>query len=368
MLRDHRGQRQALLGLIKGSSHVRAPWCSAPWSGRWLAAAAWVCAWAVAAAPGCTASPAPACRADGDCASGRCDATGRCADYVTPSGDVSFGDSGQRGGHDAAAGDAALDSGRVPADAGVGDAADAAGTRGGWTCAPNHDGRVDRSEVVFAPGLSAPFAIAIDAKLDSAGVTGTDGTRVWDFSGPLPSDETVQVQTVDPATAWFAKDFAGATYAVRLEAALPLLGVFEATGDALLLRGVVSEKDGLLRTRLVYDPPAQVLKFPIEGGASWTSSSTVTGEKDGIYALWLETWASVSDAKGVAKTPYGNFPVQRVRTTLTRKIGLLSYVTRSLAWTAECFGTVASARSALDEPAVEFSAAAELRRLTLPAR
>lgn len=358
-------------------------------AGASAGARSWRRAWLLSAlitsiVAGCADGSVATCRVDGDCASRRCGPDGLCLDYSLADPDAAdasprFGDAA--GGDGVGQGDGAqIDAGGASDTGGAGQdaltppdtaggAGDAGASDGGvppWTCAPNHDGRVDRIEIHFAPNLSAPFRVATEATFQPQGSSGADGKPVWDLAKPLASDKDVQVGTEPVAGRWFSADFAGATYAARLAVDSPLLGVFEATGDALLLRGVVSPDDGLLATKLVYDPPAKVLGFPLQEGTSFSSASIVTGKKDGVYALWNESWTSVADHRGIVQTPYGNFPSLRVRTTLTRKVGILEYVTRSFAWVAECYGTVASARSKLDEPALEFTTAAELRRLAVP--
>lgn len=340
-------------------------------------------AWVVMFA-GCAGSDAAACRVDADCARGKCLADGSCAiaDVSDAAADTSphFGDADASAidagsgavdaGHDASTevgGDASGGAGDAALDTAFDTAGGAdAGPGAGFTCAPNHDGRVERKELHFAAGLKAPFRVAKDVSFQSASTPGEGGIGVWNLIGPYAGEAAIQVETSAPSTAWYAKDVQGATYATQLAVDSPLLGVFEATGDALLLRAVVSPQDGLLRTRLLYDPPAQVLALPLEKGKSFSTTSTVKGEKDGVLALWTETWTSQVDANGIVQTPFGNFPALRVRTTLTRKVGLLEYVTRSLAWVAECFGTVASARSELGEQAIDFNVADELRRIAPP--
>ena len=330
----------------------------------------------------CADADATACRVDADCAHGKCLADGRCAvadisdaaldtsppfgDAVTDAGAGDAGAGGSDGGQPSSA-EVQGDASGGTSDAAVDVAAGAdAGPLPGFTCGPNHDGRIERKELHFAPGLKAPFSVAKDTPFQSASTPGEGGVAVWNLKGPYAGQATTLVETAAPSTAWYANDVAGATYATQLAVDSPLHGVFEATGDALLLRAVVSPQDGLLRTRLLYDPPAQVLALPLEKGKSYSSTSTVKGEKDGVLALWTETWTSQVDASGIVQTPFGNFPALRVRTTLTRKVGVFEYVTRSLAWVAECFGTVASARSALGEQSIDFTTAAELRRLAPP--
>ena len=49
--------------------------------------------------------------------------------------------------------------------------------------------------------------------------------------------------------------------------------------------------------------------------------------------------------------------------TLTRDVGVLRTTTRQFLFVAECFGTVATVISQENETEIEFSRAAELRRL-----
>lgn len=311
------------------------------------------------------------CRVDAECASGRCLPDGTCGEPPTASDDAGagsrFGDAVQ-GGSDAAT-DATSGSDATAADAGITDASGSdAGDPPAFLCKPDHDGKVDRKEMHFAAGLSAPFRVARDAKFQAAGEDVAGQGKVWDLVGPFEGDEDLAVATLPVQGAWFEADFVGATYAAQLDTGSPLLGVFEATGDRLLLRGVVSPENDLFKTSLTYDPPAVVLQFPLDLGTSFQSVSEVKGFKDGVYSIWYETWSSKVDSKGAVKTPFGNFPALRVQTTLTRKVGVMDFVTRSLAWVAECYGTVASARSPLGASSVDFPVADELRRIAPPKR
>lgn len=186
---------------------------------------------------------------------------------------------------------------------------------------------------------------------------------MWDFAGALPGDATALVELTAPGTAWWADAFPGASYATRLSSSSDLLGVFEVTDTALLLRGVVSPEGGLMRTELRYDPPATVLAFPLREGDSFTSTSMVSGVTVGLATLVTERYTSTVDASGTLRTPFGETPALRVRTTLERTLGLVTSTTRQFAFVAECFGIAALAVSQPNEPAVEFTTAAELRRL-----
>lgn len=233
-------------------------------------------------------------------------------------------------------------------------------------CSANADGTVTREEVVVGPGLRASFRVAKDAVVDTAGVASPDGTRLWSLAGALPGDATVLVETQPLGALWFGGDYPGAGFASPLGSDPllgPLFGVFEATEGALLLRGVASLEPGLAATKLAHAPAVAVLAFPLAVGASWSTTATVTGATKGLASLLTESYASTVDARGSLATPYGSFPVLRVATTLTRTVGALPTVTRSFAFVAECFGTVAVVTSRPNEPLAEFTFAAEARRL-----
>ena len=286
----------------------------------------------------------PQCRYGAECASGACGADGRCLPAT---------DAGR---------DAALDPDAADGDAG-GDASAPDDDGGAPVCSPNHDGTVTRAEVPLAAGLHATFQIASDVPVDTAGTDEGEGRRRWDLAGALAGDHATLVELQPLAGTWFEGSFPGASYAAKLSDGADEIGVFEITDDALLLRGVVSPEGGLTRTELTYDPPVTVLSFPLTPGAHWSTESTVTGVTFGAVTLATERYESSIDRSGTLATPYGEFPVQRVSVLLTRTLGFLVTTLRTHLFVAECFGTVASIVSQDNEPAVDFTDAAEVRRL-----
>jgi hypothetical protein len=230
-------------------------------------------------------------------------------------------------------------------------------------CRPDPDRVIARDEISLAPGRTATFRVAADTAVNTAGQLQSGGDRVWSFTGPFTDDHDVAVTLEDPSASWYADVFPTATYATRLSDTQNLLGVFELTDEALLLLGVVSPQAGLQRTELVYDPPVVVIELPLAPSTAWQTTSTVTGLAQGIGSFYTEAYDSRVDAVGELQTPYGNFPVQRVRTQLTRTIGAAVVTTRTFLFVSECFGTVGSVTSNEYEPEPEFTQAAELRRL-----
>lgn len=297
----------------------------------------------------CAASDAVTCRVGADCASGVCQSDNTCAGGPATTG---TGGAGQ-GGDGAGAGQGGDSEG------GAG-----AGQGGGAVCAPNGDGTITREEVPLLVGIAAKYEATSNVPVDTAGSEGPDGSRVWKLDGSMPGDHLVVAETLDPANAWWGAKFAGATYGARLAEDYDLIGVFRATGDALLLVGVVSPDDGALRTELVYDPPAKVLAFPMQDGSTWTTTSNVTGQLEGVLSFYSETYDSTVDAHGSLSTPYADFEVLRVRVERTRLVGAVPTTQRTFAFVTECFGSVATIASKENELAVEFPTAAAVRRLS----
>ncbi len=231
-------------------------------------------------------------------------------------------------------------------------------------CQPNNDGIITRQEVPLQAGLSATYSVATDIEFSTAGEDNGDGTRTWDMSGTLPGDTRVIVEARDPATQWFFSDFPDATYFTALSSTSDLLGVFEITEPSLNLLGVVSPEDGFYDTNVEYDPAVRVLNFPIEDGKTWQDETSASGTVNGVYSAYSEDYTSTVDARGILKTPYADFNVFRIRVELERTVGFYTTTTRTYIFVSECFGTVGTIVSEEGEEDVEFTQAAEVRRLS----
>lgn len=327
---------------------------------------------ALLACPG----PQVDCRVGADCASGVCNRDGTCA----PAASTDAGtDAGTSTGEDGGAQDA--DSGVVmlPDGGAVEDAGFDAGTPIG--CQFQDDGRIERSEVFFRAGLRATYKISGAATFDTAGTASADGGHQWDFKQTLTGDSSRLVETKALTGEWYESKYPDAGYVAELGQGSPLLGVFGVTNDALYLQGVVSPAaDG--GTEVHYEPWVKVLKFPLEAGASWATTTDVSGTYEGktigsfaiVGLLGLpfqqETYTSTVDRAGVAKTPYFDFNTLRVRTVLERSTRIYTLnpwtkllTKRTYSWNAECFGTVATVSSVDNESSTEFTNVTEVRRL-----
>lgn len=278
----------------------------------------------------CGGSPGETCAVDGDCASGFCKADGTC--------------------------------GPAPVDASPqGD-----GSPDGSTalCNPNHDGTITLAELPFVAGRKGTFRVASDVTWDTAGQSATSGSRTWNLGTALSGDADRVLMLAPPTGQWWAADYPTATYATELSIEADLKGVFNASSSALTLMAVVSPDGGTFKTQLEYDPPVKILALPLTAGATWTSTSTVTGYAQGVFGTYTEKYESRVDQVGTMTTPYGDFPVLRVATDLTRTSGFTTLLTkRTFSWVAECFGPVANAASQDFASGSEFTDNAEIRRL-----
>ena len=317
-----------------------------------LASIGLACA-ASALTPACAETPTRECRVGADCATGVCGDDGLC---------VREGASGTDSG---IASDAPMSSDGPTSDAPAGDSS----ING---CVPNKDGTITTAEVPIAAGLHATYKIGTNENVLTAGVTTGDagGKRTWDFSAALASDQSVIVETQSLKGKWYETKFAGATYASKLSVSKDLLGVFETSPGALLLRGVVSPTESSSGTDLTYTPAVSVLKFPLTKGSTWTTNAAASGKAAGVDLAFFPTseeYVSKVDAEGTLVTPLGTFDVLRVQVLLTRTVGTgFTTVTtvRTFAFVTECYGTIASVTSAKNEPSVEFTHAAEIRRIS----
>jgi hypothetical protein len=278
---------------------------------------------------GCGGSSGDSCALDSDCASGFCKADGTCGPAPV----------------DAAPDDGAID-----------------GTTA--LCNPNHDGSITLAELPFIAGRMGTFRITTDAAWNTAGVSSTNGSRAWDLSVTLGGDADRVMKLGAPSSQWWTPTFPAATYATELSVEADLRGVFKTASGAVTLLGVVSPDGGTYKTELEYDPPAQIMTLPLTAGATWTSTSTVSGFAQGVIVAYTEKYESRVDQVGTMKTPYGEFPVLRIATDLTRTSGITTLLTkRTFSWVAECFGPVANASGQDFATGSELTDLAEIRRL-----
>jgi hypothetical protein len=230
-------------------------------------------------------------------------------------------------------------------------------------CSFNSDGTITRAEAPFIVGLGALYA-STGSSSSTVPVDLQPHSGAWDYSAPASGDTKVFDQLIDPSSAWWQSYFPSATHAQHVQDGQPILGVYSAGQDSLDLLGLVSETDGTQRTLLTYQTPIPVLKFPLSVGTTWSASSYLTGQAQGIFITAYDTYAFAVDLRGTTKTPAGNFDTLRLRIDFSETINFVTtthYIDLHL---AECYGAVARLRSRDDETSRDFTQAAEYRRLS----
>jgi hypothetical protein len=239
------------------------------------------------------------------------------------------------------------------------------------TCWPNLDGRIDSAEIQTAYGetiryLVTPFGI--ERPVNVAGVVGSQGQLVWDWSTDYADDQVVRVVPTAVTDKWYAASFPTGQIVTPLDAAGRTQSIAVQDAQALWLLGVASTEpdppEG--RTLLVYDPPVAVLRFPVAPGQTFVSAGSVTnGWWRGLQYAGQDVYEVTVDAMGEIRLPQITFSqVQRVRTHVTVQPAVGSSTSRwQVSFFAECFAEVARAVSVADETAPDFTVAAEIWRL-----
>lgn len=236
-------------------------------------------------------------------------------------------------------------------------------------CLPDLDGALTAAELPVALDAAAPFYVARGPRaVDLAGAD-VDGTRVWDLSAESADDDLVELGPAPLAGRWYAADLAGGAFVV--DAGSGLDGVYHLDDLGLWLHGLASREPDPPggRTLLVYDAPVPVLRLPLAAGDAWTATATVTGGTlNGLPYNGADTYEIDAQASGRLDVPYVRFePALKVRTrvVVAPAAGGVTTSRRQTSYLVECFGEVARAESAADEPAPDFTTAAALRRFAL---
>ncbi|MBT3221164.1 MAG: hypothetical protein HN348_18945 [Proteobacteria bacterium] len=287
------------------------------------------------------------CNFDADCASGECLPTGVCSP---------------------------LDDTDDPADSGDTDT-DVDG------CVPNHDGIITAAETPIQAGFEAKFRVTKNVTDFSSAPDCTSGSCSWDLVDVPGTTKNEMFTTKSLSGTWFEDidAFAHATHYTsvgmfKLNMVVDLcsqeqLAIYRKDDDALWLLGMVSsEKDG--GTQLIYNPPVDILRFPIEAGKTWSTNTTASGPLCGSWVDYDidQTYTSTVDKDGSLETPYGDFPeVQRVNTLVERHIGVgvMPALMRTHTLMAECFTSVGVILSEEGVENADFDDVLEVRRLTL---
>jgi hypothetical protein len=233
-------------------------------------------------------------------------------------------------------------------------------------CDPLDDGRLTRAELALAPGIRTTL-VRNDPAVDVSTLPGASDGVDRDFSEG-PEDRGSTFELTEPAGAWWADRFPGATHAAPSSVDLPdLLGVYRLDDDGLWLLGLTTAQpvEASRTTAVHYDQPIEALRLPLEPGLSWGQTATWSGTVAGLPNQGVEDWSAEVGAVESARLPGGVelsevLPVDfRLEQTFALAVGASTSTTWRRAWYAGCFGELASVGS--DDPSLE--PAQEYRRL-----
>jgi hypothetical protein len=215
------------------------------------------------------------------------------------------------------------------------------------------DGKVERGEISLAPGVGVPFRTSgLEAMLavNLAGTPADDDTLAWDLER-LPGDvnEDRFTQLFAPAEASVRAAFPDADYLVVLPGTPGLLAFYDLNDTALRLLGIADAAGAF--TQLVFDPPVDALRFPLQAGDRWETRTTARGALFGASVQVTDHYATEVRARGRVTLPAGEIPALQLLTTQTRTFDSAGFeqVSTTVDFLAECGGYVAKAISAEGE-------------------
>jgi hypothetical protein len=228
------------------------------------------------------------------------------------------------------------------------------------SCSVTADGALSPDELPLVPGIAVRYArnaLGAAVEFDVQGAADAELGRWWDFSEG-PADIGATLVTADPAEAWYADLFPGATFAAPMLVELPeLVGVYRWAPDAggggeLLLLGLTTaqEQDPAATTLIRYDEPVTTLRLPMAVGDTWGQQATYRDALvAGVPNQGVEDYLFEVDAAGGAALE-GDVEVEevlRLRSSVTAtyavSLGGSTTTLHRLSWYAPCFGEIASA-------------------------
>lgn len=238
-------------------------------------------------------------------------------------------------------------------------------------CVPNLDGKIEASEVKTAFGVPVRYLVnpaGTRRPVDLAGVTDGAGRRIWQMATDYADDQVATLTAANLDGKWYRASFPTAQFTAPLDLAGSIEGVYLNDGSTLFLLGYASKEEApaLGKTLVVYSSPIATFRFPLEPGKQWVSSSEVRNATvRGLPYAGRDTYQQRVDAAGTLELPDVAFTqAMRVRTTLTIEPAVGASLTRrQVGFVFECFGEVARAVSADNEPNDDFTQTTELRRL-----
>lgn len=240
-------------------------------------------------------------------------------------------------------------------------------------CLPNLDGQITAIEASPSFGAVANYLVSpagATRSVDLRGKDNGDDTFLWDFSTDDASDQALRTGPTRVSERWYASSFPESAFVAALDAAGVRENVLSIDDSALKLLGVASrEEDGPNgKTLLVYDPPIDLYRFPLEVGTSYESRGVIrNGLFNNIPYAGEDVYRVEVDGAGEVRLPdLIATHVLRVRiTALVTPAAGTQVLTQQTSFMAECLGEIMRATSAVGEENRDFDEASEVRRLGL---
>lgn len=239
-------------------------------------------------------------------------------------------------------------------------------------CVPNLDGKVSADELQPALGVAAKYLVSPSGSRRSVDLGGemNNGTRIWDWSRERDSDQSAEIVARGIEDAWYADSFPDGDFALPVDLAGSIDGIYRTTDSKMLLLGLASREESPDegKTLLPYESPVDVYRFPIEEGQQWVSTGEVeNGTLRGVTYSGTDTYRVEVPAVGEMQLPdFGFEQVHRVDTQVTVEAPGGTVQRRQVSFIAECFGEVARATSPDGVTKQNFDEAKEVRRLAAP--
>lgn len=239
------------------------------------------------------------------------------------------------------------------------------------SCSANNDGKIELSELLFMVGATASYRVnppGTLAPVDNRGQV-ESGKPVWDHSSLSGVVAGIKVEPVDGT--WYAKHFPDATFAIGQDVKAGTLEVLrlDIGGQRLQLLGLASRKADV--TLMVYQPPIDIMRFPLRAGLKFTTTGEVhDGKLNNLPIATKDTYEVEVDAEGTVRLPSLEMRRSlrqkvkvRIQTVGAKEVHALQYQ-----WFHECFGEVVRsvAQPTTDNswPSLDFTKAVEYRRLS----
>ncbi len=238
-------------------------------------------------------------------------------------------------------------------------------------CIPNLDGKIDSKELAAAIGVPVHYVVSpagVQRTVDLTGKKEKAGRFAWAFSSDYADDQSLIITPVLAKDQWYATSFPADAFVTPFDAGDRVDSIGRLTDQGLQLMGLASHVEAPAegKTLLIYNPPIDLLRFPIAPGQTFVSAGKITnGTFRGLQYAGKDTYEVTVDGIGTIDLPSFSFDeVHRVRTKVTVEPSVGAPQTQlQVSFFAECFGEVVRATSANGETDPDFTQTAELRRL-----